>query len=145
MRSLSKLRSRLAKLRRVSWSERWLLMQVFAVLITYKGLLVILPFRTFLSHHPPADTGDALSETELRRVIWAIQALSTRLPLGFTCLVQALSAKWLLKKHPAIRIYIGVHKTERQAFAAHAWIVYKDKTILGEQANQVFKPILHWN
>lgn len=129
----------------LSWSEKVLLVRVFAVLFAYKCLLLVVPFRTFLSSRSRIEAGEALSEEKLRRVIWAIQVLSARLPLGFTCLVQALSAKWLLKNHPTIRIYIGVQKTESQQFAAHAWIVYKDKTILGEQLNQVFKPILNWN
>ncbi|GAB3032770.1 hypothetical protein GCM10027185_37840 [Spirosoma pulveris] len=114
-------------------------------------MLLVLPFRTFLRAQSEDKAVEARSaptthlEEKLRRVIWAIQVLSSRLPLGFTCLVQALSAKWLLHNHPAIRIYIGVQKTGNQVFAAHAWIVYKDKTVLGEQPNQVFKPILNWN
>lgn len=78
-------------------------------------------------------------------IVWAINVISNRIPLGFTCLVQALSAKWLLNNNPEIRIRIGVHKNNDQIFSAHAWVDYKNKTILGEQKNQVFEPILEWN
>ncbi|AKD58365.1 hypothetical protein SD10_06225 [Spirosoma radiotolerans] len=121
-------------------------MKAFGALATYKGLLLIFPFNTFLKPtRKPAQSAEALSAELLTDSVWAIQVVSARIPLGFTCLVQALSAKRLLHNHPDVRICIGVQKNEQQAFSAHAWVVHKDKIILGEQASQVFEPILDWN
>jgi len=123
-----------------------MLVKVFGALATYKCLLLIFPFNKFLKttkRSPQA--AEALYDELLTDTVWAIQVVSNRIPLGFTCLVQALSAKWLLHNNPDVRVCIGVHKNSQQDFSAHAWVVYKDKTILGEQANQVFEPILDWN
>ncbi|GAB3881781.1 hypothetical protein GCM10028825_03510 [Spirosoma agri] len=83
-------------------------------------------------------------EYTLQTTVWAIRVVSNRIPLGFTCLVQALSAKWLLRKHSGVRIHIGVHKSTAQEFSAHAWVTYNGTVILGEQTTQVFQPILEW-
>lgn len=146
MKSSSKQKHSLSKFRALSWSERWLLAKVFAVLVAYKLLLLVVPFSAlFRQSTHPTHIAAVFSDEQLNRIIWAIQTLSARIPLGFTCLVQALSAKWLVHNHPAVRVCIGVQKNPQHGFAAHAWVVYKDKTVLGEQANQVFEPILHWN
>lgn len=136
----------LAKFISLSWHRKWLLVSAFLVLATYKCLLFTFPFNKFLnSNRQPAQPAKALPDDVLANTVWAIQVVSNRIPLGFTCLVQALSAKWLLHNHPDVRVCIGVHKSVRQGFSAHAWVVYKNKIILGEQANQVFEPILDWN
>ena len=145
VKSSSKSANSAARFVSLSWNKKWLLVNVFLVLATYKGLLLIFPFNKFLNPtRTSAQPAEALSDEIRANTVWAIQAVSNRIPLGFTCLVQALSAKWLLN-HPDVRVRIGVHKSTMQTFSAHAWVVYKDKIILGEQANQVFEPILDWN
>ncbi|AUD02484.1 hypothetical protein CWM47_11995 [Spirosoma pollinicola] len=130
----------------MSGSRQWLLVRSFVVLSTYKCLLLVFPFRKFLpAEQTLVASRKPLSEQSLSQTIWAIQVLSNRLPLGFTCLVQALSAKWLLNNHPDVRVCIGVHKSVDQGFSAHAWVVYKDQIILGEQPGQQFQPILDWH
>lgn len=136
----------IAKFISSDWRRKWLLASVFLVLAMYKCLLFIFPFNKFLKTNPKAlQSLNGLPSETIADTVWAIQVVSNRVPLGFTCLVQALSAKWLLNNHPDVRVYIGVHKSVHQGFAAHAWVVYKDRIILGEQANQVFEPILDWN
>lgn len=146
MKSLSKPANSAAKFVSLSGRRKWLLVKVFGVLATYKCLLLIFPFSKFLkTTRKSAQPSETLSATLLNDTVWAIQVVSNRIPLGFTCLVQALSAKWLLHNNPAVRVCIGVHKSIQQDFSAHAWVVYNEKIILGEQANQVFEPILNWN
>ena len=112
----------------------------------YKFLLLIFPFNKFLEAAKASSySGKPVSENTISHIVWAINVVSHRIPLGFTCLVQALSAKWLLNNHPDVRIRIGVNKNEAQGFSAHAWVDYKNKTILGGQTTQVFEPILEWN
>ncbi|WP_460938956.1 lasso peptide biosynthesis B2 protein [Spirosoma humi] len=146
MKSLSKPANNVARFVTLSGHKKWLLVKVFGVLATYKCLLLIFPFNKFLKTTAKAIRPAAvLSTTTLTDTVWAIQVVSNRIPLGFTCLVQALGAKWLLHNNPDVRVCIGVHKSIQQDFLAHAWVVYKEKIILGEQANQVFEPILDWN
>ncbi len=123
-----------------------LLIKVLAVLICFKLLLVLFPLKWFikpvtLSH----DSKEALSVSFISGQIWAIKTVSARIPIGFTCLVQALAGKWLLKKHPDVRVHIGVRNNSLDGFSSHAWVTYQHNTILGEQPNLVFEPILAWN
>lgn len=146
MKSLSKPANNAAKLVSLSGHKQWLLVKVFGVLASYKLLLLLFPFNKFLkTAGKAAQLSEALSDELLTDTVWAIQVVSSRVPFGFTCLVQALSAKWLLHNNPDVRVCIGVHKSIQHDFSAHAWVVYKNKIILGEQANQVFEPILDWN
>jgi hypothetical protein len=146
MKNLSKQPSSFTKLIQLTWHQKFLLGKAFIVLAVYKCLLLIFPFNFFFKKSINATPShSAPDEQNLDAIVWAISVVSNRIPLGFTCLVQALSAKWLLRKYPDVHICIGVHKSASQAFSAHAWVVYKNKVILGEQETQVFQPILEWN
>jgi len=146
MRSSSKLQYSVVKLWQLSWADRWLLLRVFAVLATYKGLLALFSFNHFI-RTATAETSrkKLLSDSDVNRYVWAVRVVSVRIPLGFTCLVQALATKWLLKNHPDVRVCVGVRTNPIDGFSAHAWVTYEHKTILGEQKDQVFEPILAWN
>lgn len=148
MKILSKLQREQAKIRLLSWSEKLLLVYVLGVLIVFRALLVLFPLKWFIM--PQTGSGSHTSKKGMPQAIidkrvWAVRALSARLPLGFTCLVQALAMKWLLKNQPDVRVHIGVHKNSVDSFSAHAWVTCQYKTILGEQPNLVFEPILAWN
>ena len=146
MKNLSKRQSNLSKLIALSWQQKMLLIKAFSVLTVFKGLLLVLPFNFFLKKvNYNASASAETDEHVLGMIVWSIRVVSNNMPLGFTCLVQALSAKWLLKKYPTVRIHIGVRKGADQAFSAHAWVAYNEKIILGEQTTQVFQPILEWN
>ena len=146
MKSLSKQRRKLAKLWSLSNRDRQLIVRVLGVLIVYRVLLLVVPFNRFMAAsthsvgHPPN-----LSQQTIEELVRAINVLSVNVAFGFTCLVQALAIRRLLKNHPDVQIHIGVCKSETDGFLAHAWVSYKGKTILGEQANQVFEPILQWS
>ncbi|WP_020607025.1 lasso peptide biosynthesis B2 protein [Spirosoma spitsbergense] len=141
----------MTKLWCLSWDERWLLLSVFLVLAAYKGLLVFLPFSRFMTTDRISTTQKnsttqkkPLSDEYINKQIWAVRVISGWIPLGFTCLVQALGAKWLLKSHPDIRVCVGVCNSKTEGFSAHAWLTYQNRIILCEQTDQVFEPILAW-
>ncbi len=144
-RSLNPLHS-LAKLWCLSWAEKGLLLRVLVVLAAYKMLLLIFPFSRFITSAristPPEK---ALSDSYINKQVWAVRVISARIPLGFTCLVQALGAKWLLNNHPDVRVCVGVRNNRTDGFSAHAWLTYQNKIVLGEQPDQAFEPILAWN
>lgn len=65
------------------------------------------------------------------RILWAVAAVSRHIPAA-TCLTQALAAQALLVRAGHVsRVMIGVAKDERSGFQAHAWLVLKDKVVLG--------------
>jgi hypothetical protein len=146
MKGLSKQKHNIAKFWSLSQRKQWLLTKAFIALTTFKGLLVLFPFKYFMmpvdKSFPQARNS---SEENISDVVWAVHLLSTKTPMVFTCLTQALAVKWLLKNQPNIQIRIGVQKSTAEGFSAHAWIVYRNKTILGEQPNQLFEPILEWS
>ena len=120
--------------------------KVFIVLTIYRGLLILFPFKRFMMPvNGLTPRTVLLSEELINDVVWAVHLVSSKIPLGFTCLVQALAVKWLLKNQPDVHLCIGVRKSSKEVFSAHAWIVYRNKTILGEQPELFFEPILKWN
>lgn len=148
MKILSKLQREQAKIRTLSWTEKLLLVYILGVLILFRILLVLFPLKWFItsqtgstSHTSKKGMPQAIIDKRVR----AVRLLSARIPLGFTCLVQALATKWLLKNQPDVRVHIGVRKNSVDGFSAHAWVTCQFKTILGEQPNLVFEPILAWN
>ena len=76
--------------------------------------------------------------------MWGIRVVNHYVPLNFTCLVQAISAKRLLKNHPDIHLCVGVRKSASSVFSAHAWLVYQQSVVLGEWTDQSFETILEW-
>ena len=135
-------------IRHLLWSEKVMLLYVFTVLSLVKVLLMLFPFNWFLL---PKDNltfrkpRKGMGQADMYYRSWAIKKLSATIPLGFTCLVQALAAKWLLKNQSDIWIHIGVRKNSADGFSAHAWVTYQQTIILGDQSNVQYEPILVGN
>ena len=144
MKGLSRLLPNLAKFWRLNVPEKRLLIRVFVVLAVCKVLLLIIPFRRFVNFTKTTPQ-EALKDAFINKRVWAVRAVSAQVPFGFTCLVQAISTKWLLRNHPDVRVHIGVRKDRVEGFSAHAWLTYKNSIILGEQSNHAFEPILTWD
>jgi hypothetical protein len=144
VKSLSKSRRHLGLFWSLSLSEKGLLISAFAVLALSKVLLLLFPFSQFIKPRKRI-TQKALSEEFIAKRVWAVRIVSARMPLGFTCLVQAISTKWLLHNHPDLRVHIGVRTDKEAGFTAHAWLTYQNRTLIGNQVDQVFEPILAWN
>lgn len=146
MKSLSKQQHNLVKLWSLSHRKKWLLAKVFIALTGFKGLLILFPLKYFISPVKVSIPQKGIHSEELiHEVVWAVHLVSSKIPLCFSCLTQALTAKWLLKNQSDVQVLIGVQKNTDEEFSAHAWLDYRTKTILGEQPNQLFEPILEWN
>jgi hypothetical protein len=75
---------------------------------------------TMHAHRPPAE-----------RVTWAVEAVSRRIPRA-TCLTQALSAQFLLRRFGYdARLCLGVARTPRGEFRAHAWLERDGSVLIG--------------
>lgn len=67
---------------------------------------------------------------EIRRVIRAVGRMSRNLPWECKCLVQAISAKRMLKRRNVeSTVYLGV--TKKDGFSAHAWLRVDDTVVIG--------------
>jgi hypothetical protein len=73
----------------------------------------------------------AHSRDDTDNIVWAVTAVSRRIP-GATCLTQALASRVLLSRAgiPAL-LRIGVGRSETGAFAAHAWVESNGRIVIG--------------
>ena len=79
----------------------------------------------------------------VERVTWAVSAAARRLP-GCTCLVSALALQRLLSREGhASELHIGVARRE-VGIAAHAWIVCRGATLIGESEAGDYAPLVTW-
>jgi ribosomal protein L30/L7E len=64
------------------------------------------------------------------------------LPWQDTCLVQAITAKLLLKRrHSESVIALGLKKIETGELKAHAWLLHQDGVVTGFDENQEFTAV----
>jgi hypothetical protein len=79
-----------------------------------------------------AEVADAADEQLADRIGFIIVRLAKRLPWRSDCVVQAIAAQeWLARLGMASEIRIGVERPEDGPFAAHAWLVRKERIITG--------------
>ena len=66
-----------------------------------------------------------------RTIVWAIEAVSRRVPSA-SCLTQAVSAQLLLRRYGySSELCVGVNRTATGSFRAHAWLLRDGKVLLG--------------
>lgn len=66
------------------------------------------------------------------RVLRCAAVASKLTPMPATCLARALVVEALLRRHGyAVQMRIGVRRPESQSFAAHAWLEYDGKIVVG--------------
>lgn len=127
---------------RVTLGELGLFTAALPVVALVRLALWVLPSRTILRlvrHFESVSHGDAARpRMSVARVIWAIEAVSRRIPRA-SCLTQALSAKLLLRcfgQHA--RLCLGVARTATGSFRAHAWLERDGRPVLGGAGIQSF-------
>ena len=124
--------SRLGKFLRLPAAERRLLCGT-ALLLGATGLgLRVLSFYTVrrLLHR----LGRLAARTRLPadRIAWAVTAAGRNIPGAGNCLVQALAAETLLRRHGhRAELRIGVARAAAQPFQAHAWVECDGRAFLG--------------
>ena len=111
----------LRRLRRMDADSRALLAEALMLLLCARVGLRVLPFATLRRRLLRAPTRNGRS---VARVAWAVNAVGRRLA-GTTCLVEALAADTMLRRHghhPTLNLGVhgdgGVHSP----LDAHAWV-----------------------
>lgn len=76
------------------------------------------------------------------RIIWAVSAVSRRIPLLSRCLTQAVAAKILLARsgYPCL-MRIGVGRNKNGRLEAHAWVESQGVVVMGAPAAGHFIPL----
>ena len=71
----------------------------------------------------------------MARVTWAVSKVSRLVPMA-SCLTQAMSVRWLLRREGiGCQLRIGVKRDEAGTFQAHAWIEHAGHVVIGGQEN----------
>lgn len=119
----------------LSRQEKWLYLNTAFWLLAVKVGLYLLPFerlRGWLAHFDPPD--DKLVDLEeMRSIIQTIERIGQFLAPLRNCLLQALVGHRLLgRKGFNVQLKIGVLKHPGDQLAAHAWLEYQGRVILGD-------------
>ncbi len=127
---------RLYKFLALTWREKGLYLNTAFWLLAVKAGLYLLPFerlRGWLARFD-APAGKPVEMEEMRAIIEAIERISQVLaPLRINCLPRALVGHRLLgRKGFDVQLKIGVLKNRSDQLAAHAWLEYQGRVILGD-------------
>ena len=129
--------SRLGKLFSLPMRDQWLLVKAGATVVVVRAALWVVPFR-YLRPRFERDArqpDDAAQGPRVARVTWAVSNVSRLVPMA-TCLTQAMSVRWLLKRQGiGCALRIGVKRDAAGAFQAHAWIEHAGHVVIGGQGN----------
>jgi hypothetical protein len=128
--NMRRLTSRLATLRRLSWADRWLLLEAGLVVVAVGLSLRVVSFQrahaVLRRLTPRADrrvTPDAgPAPARVLDVARLVNMASRHTPLPNTCLHRSLALWWLLERRGfESSLQFGARKREG-AFEAHAWV-----------------------
>jgi len=136
------------KLRGLDTVDRQLLVQATGLMIAVSVGLRVLPFtkvrkrrRDWINREVRNSGAFAdgradrtIWTAEATRIVWAVRAAGSRMP-GRTCLVEALTADAMLRRHgyaPALKI--GVRRGSLVSLDAHAWVECEGTVVIGETA-----------
>jgi hypothetical protein len=140
-------RSLVARLIRLSLPQCLLLIEAFGLLAVAKLLARSIPFR-FLAKQldtpnpVAASTTGAWSKSEIRKVSWAVQAIARQAPPFRQCLLQAIAARWMLKRRRILNtLFLGVRKSGAGPMLAHAWLNAAGQTVVGKFEKEDYRVI----
>jgi Transglutaminase-like superfamily len=128
--------ARLRKFGRLSGSEKLFVAEAVAVVAGFKLAMRIVPMRKLLAvaaGSVRSRPGLELSTPPISQAIrWAYLLMrASELVPSALCLNQALALQWMLgRRGCATDLEVGVAKQDSQ-FKAHAWLCYREVTILG--------------
>lgn len=87
-----------------------------------------------------AVNGRCIAEIEI--IKWSVSVMSKYTPWKSNCFAQALAAhKMLVRLGIPSTLYFGLAKEEGD-MAAHAWLMYKDIVVTGENEKDRFKIVM---
>ena len=144
---------RIAKFRRLSSSQRRLVITSAALLVLVRAGLRIFPYQKvndrleqWARHGPVQEVEpDPIADIATAdNIAWAVTSAAARIP-GTTCLPRALVGRYLLVRAgcPAT-IHFGTNKGSDGAFAAHAWLESRDRVLLGGETRLDYIPLTAW-
>lgn len=75
----------------------------------------------------------AANAATIDRAAWAVNAVADRSPVSMTCLVRALAADTMLRRHGfAPQLRIGVRRGVSKPLDSHAWVECDGRIVIGQ-------------
>jgi hypothetical protein len=75
------------------------------------------------------------------RVVWAVRTATHLVPAGRTCLTEALTAQYLVRRRGGdAELRLGVAVDAVKPFAAHAWLEAAGRIIIGGETASGYEP-----
>ncbi len=125
---------------RLPLADKSHLVEAIGLLWAIRLTLWIRPYHTWRGwlRQPRVNGDHPLTDHQVNRLMWAIAAMSRVVPKA-TCLTQALVAQRMLaQRGQPSELKIGVALSTREAkpaIHAHAWVVVRDRVVIGNQRN----------
>ena len=133
----------LKTLRTLTVSERALLMRALPLVLAVRVALWILPSRSIVRKVQRMAAGTATARSPARspgEIVWAVEAVARRVPRA-SCLTQAVSAQYLLRRHGhRSELRVGVARGDT-GFRAHAWVEHAGRVLIGGEGSAAFTPL----
>jgi hypothetical protein len=127
-------------------ADRVLVAHAIVVHLTVAGLLRIAGLRAtlaWLALWPGRGmSGSACADVE-HRIAWAVRTATSIVPLGRTCLTEALTAQHLLRRCGRdATLRFGVARPRVGVLAAHAWLEAANRVVIGGETAAEYRPLM---
>ena len=97
----------------------------------------------WLARRPGRDVSGSVCADVEHRIAWAVRTATSQVPLGRTCLTEALTAQHLLRRCGRdATLRFGVARPHAGALAAHAWLEAADRIVIGGETAGGYRPLL---
>ncbi len=128
--------NQLRKWWRLSWRDRFLLIEAIFWLAASGIVIAVVPFRRVAAlaacpiRKPTPSHETCL--TEVRRVRWAVAATASRMPWRALCFQQGLAAQLMLRRRgvPSV-LYYGAARDDQSGVIAHVWVRSGNVDVVG--------------
>lgn len=103
-------------------------LRVFCLCGIARAVILLVPFNKFKkylgTYNVETSYETAIEEYRIaKRVRWMVERTSQYTPWESKCLVQAMVAQYLMKRHNIhTTLYLGVAKDREESIKAHAWL-----------------------
>ena len=127
--------SQVRRLKELSREDRLLLAEAAGALLLASLAIRILPFRKVAeaaASAPASLASEPIDPREIRRVRWAVEACSKRLPWRTVCFQKGLALHKLLQRRGvASALHYGVANDAERGLTAHVWVSHGGEAIIG--------------
>ena len=144
---MSKIINKIRQFIKLSWQKRLLLMEALFWSDLSRLTILLIPFR-FISPFLGCQD-ERINKKNLKNdknyitdIMWSISTASKHTPWKNTCLVQAITAKMMLKiRKQQSSLFLGIAKDQDKNLKAHAWLSSGDIIVTGSETTEEYTVI----